>query len=322
MKAHSLCGGDLVRALATLTPADDAAREGIARLLGFELRDPQASPRMEQPQVAGSAKQKVKKEKRGEAVHVIPNPAMFLRDRKVRMRQEKEKASTAPAYFIAPQPINPLPASAPEDTLPRPPFEPLIKPQWSRAVISTAARIRTPNGPPDLEMLVTAAAQRRPMDRLALSLSETASGADVLVDIGESMTLFTRDQDDLVHLMRRVLGAGLVSVFRFSYSPVNGVYRPLRLKPEPYRPPRPGWPVILLTDLGIGAGIGAAPSEHWRTFSDVVRAAGCHAVALVPYPPERWPREIAAALDLIQWDRRTSVRTIRAALGRSHGSAR
>ena len=191
---------------------------------------------------------------------------------------------------------------------------PLFNPQWTRAMISTMARIRTRSGPPEIEALVAAAAERQPMLSLALSISETASGADVLLDIGEHMAVFSREQARLVHMMRRVLGRGVVSTFRFLGSPARGVLGQSTSGFEAYRPARPGWPVIVLTDLGIGAGAAAAPSSEWLQFSHLVRSGGCHLLALVPYPPAHSSADLASSMHIIQWGRGTSVRTIKTAL--------
>jgi hypothetical protein len=83
---------------------------------------------------------------------------------------------------------------------------------------------------------------------------------------------------------------------------------------EAYRPARPGWPVIVLTDLGIGRGAAAAPSSEWLEFSRLVRSGGCHLLALVPYPPTRSSADLASSMHIIQWGRATSVRTIKTAL--------
>jgi len=191
---------------------------------------------------------------------------------------------------------------------------PLFNPQWTRAMISTMARIRTRSGPPEIEGLVAAAAERQPMLSLALSISETASGADVLLDIGEHMAVFSREQARLVHMMRRVLGRGMVSTFRFLGSPARGVLSQSTSDFEAYRPARPGWPVIVLTDLGIGGGAAAAPSSEWLEFSRLVRSGGCHLLALVPYPPARSSADLASSMHIIEWGRATSVRTIKTAL--------
>jgi hypothetical protein len=187
------------------------------------------------------------------------------------------------------------------------PGEALFNPQWTRAIISTMARIRTRDGPPEIESLVAAAAERQPMLSLALTVSETASGADVLMDVGEHMAAFLPEQMRLVDMMRRVLGRGMVSVVRFNGSRPGGVF-------ESYRPARPGWPVIVLTDLGIGGGATAVPLSEWLAFSRLVRAAGCHLVALVPYPRAQWPADLSSLMHIIHWDRATTVGSIRSAL--------
>jgi hypothetical protein len=190
---------------------------------------------------------------------------------------------------------------------------PLFNPQWTRAMISTMARIRTRSGPPEIETLVTAAAGRQPMLSLALTVSETASGADVLLDAGEHMAIFSREQARLVQMMRRVLGRGMVSSYRFFGSPVRGV-EAAASGLAAYRPARPGWPVIALTDLGIGGGTAAAQLSEWLEFSRVVRSGGCHLLALVPYPPASWPAELASSMHIIEWGRASNVRTIKTAL--------
>lgn len=196
----------------------------------------------------------------------------------------------------------------------RPSEEPLFNPQWTRAMISTMARIRTRSGPPEIESLVAAAAERQPMLSLALSISETASGADVLLDVGEHMAVFSREQARLVHMMRRVLGRGVVSTFRFLGSPSRGVLGQSTSEFEAYRPARPGWPVIVVTDLGICGGTSAAPSSEWLEFSRLVRSGGCHLLALVPYAPARSSADLASSMHIIQWSRATGVRTIKTAL--------
>ena len=185
--------------------------------------------------------------------------------------------------------------------------KPLFNPQWARAIISTMARVRTRSGPPEMEPLVATAAERQPTLSLALSISETASGADVLLDIGEHMADYSREQARLVQMMRRVLGRGTVSTFQFLGSPARGVLSQSTSNLETYRPARPGWPVIVLTDLR------AAPSSEWLEFSRSVRSGGCHLTALVPHPPLRLCPELASVMSIVQWGRSTSVRTIKKA---------
>ena len=114
--------------------------------------------------------------------------------------------------------------------------------------------------------------------------------------------------------MRRVLGRGMVSVFRFPGSPVRGVLGQANSGYEAYRPARPGWPVVALTDMGIGGGAAATLSTEWLEFSRLVRAGGCQLLALVPYPPAQWPAGLASSMHIIEWGRATNVRTIKTTL--------
>jgi hypothetical protein len=315
MKLNSIGGGDLVRALGKLQPQDEATQDAIAGALGFDLAVPIESPVDSNKTKRGvrTRKTQVRPEQhRGPSIQqTLP---AGIREQRFELIPEKGKAAKAPMRMLAPESSAPLPDSGPEDVTPLLPWEPLFNPQWSRAIVSTMAKIRTRAGPPDIETLVTAAAERRPMFSLPATVLETASGADVLLDIGDSMTIFGRDQADLLQLTQRVLGSGCVSVYRFLGSPIRGVTTYFSLEPQAYQPPPEGWPVVLLTDLGIGAGMAAPTTQEWRSFADIVRSAGCHLVALVPYPVARWPAGISSYMDVIQWDRRTSVRTIKRAI--------
>jgi hypothetical protein len=321
MKPILIGAGDLIRALGKLKPEDQATQDAIACALGFELpvrREFSGEPADELPEVGIPSRQRLMKRDRGPSVH--DRLPAGIREKRFELVAEKAKAATAPMRMLAPQSSSPLPPSGPEDVSPSLPWEPLFNPQWGRAIVSTMARIRTPAGPPDLETLVAAAAERRPMFSLPATVLETASGADVLLDVGDGMTVFSRDQADLLQLMERVLGVGCVSVYRFSGSPLRGVIDRLSFEPQAYHPPPEGWPVVLLSDLGIGAGLAAPTTQEWRAFASLIRSAGCHLIALVPYPSERWPPGIASCMDVLHWDRRTSVRTIKAAIRHSKRS--
>lgn len=323
MRVSSIGVGDVVRALAELKPRDEASRRAIVRALGFELQDLQG--RFEDIDEKEERKwegEKLPIRERDQEVTVQPGVPVGLRERRFRLNRGTEKASNPPLRLLAPQASVPLPPSGPEDAPPSLPWKPLFNPQWSRAMISTMARIRTPAGPPDVETLVNFAAERKPMFTMPATMLETASGVDVLLDIGDNMTVFSRDQESLLELIQRVQGAGCVSVLRFQGSPTRGVMSQLSFELQPYRPPPAGWPVVLLTDLGIGAGISAAPSYEWRQFAHLVHGAGCQLLALVPYPLARWPTGILSAMDVLQWDRGTSVRKIRAALIHARRSSR
>jgi hypothetical protein len=323
MRPGAIGKGDVARALAKLAPQNDQTRSAIVRALGYELdalTQPTAAKAKPPDRPSGSPKARETKLDSGVAIE--QGSGASLLERHFKLHREKGKASGGPGWLIVPQAAIPLPSAVPEDELPRPVLEPLLNPQWSRAVVSTMARIRLSAGPPIIEKLVELAAEKKLLSEAPAAILETASGADVLVDVGESMLVFGRDQERLVEAMRRVLGSSQVAVFRFFGSPKRGVLSGTDSECLPYRPPRPGWPVLVLTDLNIGAG---GPPVHWwewRDFAESVRSAGCRVLALVPYPPARWPANVARAMHVIQWDRGTSVQTVRAAIGPAGASSR
>ncbi len=130
---------------------------------------------------------------------------------------------------------------------------------------------------------------------------------------------FAQDRDRLRLRVESVVGEGRVQRLRFRGTPLRGTSaRPGRAR-APYVPPPPETPVLLLTDLGIGRPEGSrdpATAAEWRAFADVVRRAGCPAVALVPYAPARWPHDLGRALAIVPWDRSTDVATVFAHRGR------
>src|SRR5690606_24115468 len=83
-----------------------------------------------------------------------------------------------------------------------------------------------------------------------------------------------------------------------------------------YEPPTPGTPVLVVSDLGISRSraAGGASPEEWLAFADLVAATGRRCVALVPFPPHRWPAALERAMHIVHWDRTTSVHTVQRAL--------
>jgi hypothetical protein len=299
--------GDLVRALSVLAPEDEAARRAITQRLGFELTEIASS---DTP--AADAQPSVAKQ------HPLAEPAAeaSLRERQYKLTRLPSRASRI--QTIALPSTNELPVGVAEDALPRPPLEPLLRPTWSRAVVATLAKRNGPRGRLDVPKLVAFAAKQHQPRKLPIVPNQIASGADVLVDIGTAMQVFGRDQQHAIDEIRRVLGKGQVPVFRFTGSPMRGVTDDRRREHACYRTRGPGWPIVLLTDLGIGAEILEQPTRReWSALAALARAQGSRLVALVPYPRERWRNNVPRSMTIIPWDRNTTARAARAALRRS-----
>lgn len=312
MKLYPLGAGDMVEALALLKPRDEETRRAIAGMLGFELGALEAEPDIPQAdEDLDTSSPDVSDPTPPDA----PTEHEFSLVSKMAQSWPVSVQPSATAHAV------PLAQGKAEDTLPRPRFEPLLRRSVQRAVVSTLLKIRRRTGPPLIGDLISAAVKMKPLSHLPASWQESVGGVDVLLDVGDNMQLFSRDQEWLLALIRRVVGEGRVTVFTFSGSPVRGVTSDDEMESRPYAPPRPGWPILMLTDLGIGArlsGYDAPAVSEWREFAKRARTAHCHLMALVPYPRRRWPR--IAGLDIVQWDRPTGVGNVRSAVGRAVGA--
>lgn len=205
-----------------------------------------------------------------------------------------------------PGPSLPLPAA---DQSPEP--TPLLAPRTTAAVLHTLLATTAPDGDPDVEAVARLWAQGKPVQTLPRTVRPTLRfGVQVLVDIGEAMQLFSRDQSELVAHIRTVAGTEFTSVSYFADVPARGVGRAGRRTWRDYTPPSIGSRVLILSDFGIGG-----PSTHdsrstpaeWRDFISAVRKADCFPVGLVPYPSSRWPAWLTSSMPLLLWDRTTTT---------------
>jgi len=315
MKLYPVGADDMIEALALLKPRNEDTRRAIAAVLGFDLADIDL-PEPDEPDPGPSPKPKPPP----------PDPGPDATPAATEERAFRLVRQPAQPWSVAAQPSSsvgavPLEKGKPEDALPRPDFEPLLRRASARAIVSTLLRVRRRTGPPLLADLIEAAARMKQLSNLPASWQAVVGGVDVLLDVGDNMQLFRRDQEWLLSLIRRVVGEGRVTLFSFSGSPARGVMSETDMTLRPYAPPRTGWPILILTDLGIGArssGQEPVPLSEWRDFAKRIRTSQCHLIALVPYPRQRWPK--VAAMDIVQWDRPASVGSVRSAIGRLSGA--
>ncbi|MFH0518957.1 hypothetical protein ACHBTE_17530 [Streptomyces sp. M41] len=203
----------------------------------------------------------------------------------------------------------------------RPPLEPLLTTRSSAAILNAA--LTTPvrdDGEPDIEALVDFFARGIPPTRLPRAPRPTLRfGVQVLVDMGEAMQPYRRDQRELVRQITGLVGAELTQVRYFADVPARGVGPGGRGTWQPYRTPSQGTRVLLVSDLGVGGPFPhrrrASVAEWYDVLDEIVRA-GCTALALVPYPVDRVPAELARLLSALTWDRTTTVSTVAALVGR------
>lgn len=196
---------------------------------------------------------------------------------------------------------DPLPAVAFEALVPRLPHTPLLPRRAAREVFDIAASTWQPTGAVDLRRALATIASGRPVRRLQhVHRPSLVLGLQVLVDQGDGMQPFRRDQREAVASLRMLVGAGL-DVRRFLDDPWAGT------RPDDdstwsstYRPPPPGRPVLVLGTLGRGALPRPDLDKTWRRLAAMLAGQESAVAALVPlHRPLRGP------LDVVPWDRVT-----------------
>lgn len=219
--------------------------------------------------------------------------------------------------FAVPVPSLPPPTDEADER--QPPLQPLFVPSWTRAILSMSLATPGEHGPVDLHRVVERLSHGRTLPRLPRRIVPTLrKGVQVLVDRGAGMVPFARDADALVREIILVAGRE-TPVLHFRGLPSDGVANLERRIVRPYEIPPAGVPVALITDFGIGIDpfdTQRPASDDWVEFLRLVRRTDSPLVAFVPYPRQRCARAIAALVTIIEWDRRTSLTRIRAALRR------
>jgi hypothetical protein len=315
--------GDLARALARLEVTD--ARTGAAVTAALGLKPPAA--------LAGPADQARRAGRRARPTRrPAPEPARPPAE-PVRKQAEERREATIPSTVsgIWSREPTPPPRQVGVGALDRPSAdpavpvdpEPLLVPRWARGIVSAA--LATPDGGPvDVERTIDLVARLEPLRRVpALPRPTLRHGAQVLLDRSEAMLPFYRDQAVLVRTLAEVVGRHRLEVLRFAGCPASSGAGPdTPFSWEPYRPPRPGVPVVLVSDLGANEApldADAATPDDWREFASAVEAAGCPLLAFVPAAHDRLPEGLPRSLRVIVWDRTTTARDARHAAAGAGG---
>jgi hypothetical protein len=215
----------------------------------------------------------------------------------------------------------PLPSVGEESLKIRPEFEPLFEPNRSRAILSTALSTPLGEGPLDIETIVESIIGGKPIRELPrLPIPTLRLGLQLLIDLGQGMMPYARDQEQVVKKILHLAGSDRVQLLRFADSPLRGSGPGSRFTwKRSYFPPQPGTPVVVLTDLGISrkrdSKLGV-PVEEWLEFARRVHTADCPLLALVPYGEKRWPDRLCSVMSILEWNRTASVGTVRKAVGK------
>jgi hypothetical protein len=300
--------GDAVRATLALN-ANSAARLEIAKLLGlhrntFDIiaEDPKGAaipsfPEAPDPPGFPEPSPPVGVEPRPQA-----NPVT------VRLIGNTGRPAAATAQLAS---IESLPS--PEVDLDQEPAEPepLFSPKTVSALLTTALTVSDPRGPLEVHRMVHQVAHCRPLTEVREYWGTLSYGVQMLVDVGAGMMPFDLDCTDLQRKVSAVIGTR-ATMLRFLGCPSRGA----GTGPPPwprYRSPQRPTPILLVTDLGIartGAPGEWAAADEWLRFATDLRRDGHRVVAFVPYPRERVPSLLTKALNVVQWDRATTVQSV------------
>lgn len=190
--------------------------------------------------------------------------------------------------------------------------EPLLDPMWSRQVLTHTLATPRNNRGLNAEAAVEIIASGRPLDPLPQLVHQSlARGAQVLVDVGDGMAPFARDAWSLVSEVERVVGHSQVEMRMFDEVLQHGCGSGPIWTWTAYKPPPPGTPALVLTDLGLSGGDGTSPADErgpqWLDIAGRLKANGSPLAFFVPYGSDRWPPALSGALVLIEWDRSTTV---------------
>jgi len=148
-------------------------------------------------------------------------------------------------------------------------------------------------------------------------VSSFCRGLQIILDRREPLTPFFGDQTHLVNTIRRIAGNENISVVQFVNHP-RWVFDIDKKQTAPYSFPVSPVPILLVSDLGIRVSTLAtdfvSPGE-WVAFAQDATKAHCPVVALVPYPPHRWPAAVTEEIITLEWDRNTTAGAVRRRIG-------
>ena len=311
---------DWIRSIASFGPLDAKARHCLLEAFHFEPAPEQVesassalAPAPQPPQVPQAPFPSAAPAPR------VTNPAhlappVFSRLRPVLVHEESGDTWNWEQAEL-------LPEEDP-DGLPVPPHEPLFARIQQAAILSMVLATEVEEGELDSEKVIDTLASGRPVGRLPRRRVLTLRrGLQLLVDTGERMAPYARDRSELLRAVQQHVGNERVEVNLFIGSPLRGAGWGPRKAWRSWRPPLPGTPVVLLSELGIGEPLlqrERAPLGEWLRFGEQVRRAGCPLVAIVPYEQVRLPPALRRTMTLITWDRRMTPLAARNAT-RFHG---
>ncbi|WP_369275944.1 hypothetical protein AB5J55_43860 [Streptomyces sp. R11] len=140
------------------------------------------------------------------------------------------------------------------------PYESLLPPSSEAATLHVLVSRMPPEGPVDLDRLLDRLAGNVAVEELPRQPVRTLRfGVQILVDLGEGMEPFWRDEMDGV---TAIAGRQSCQVRYFSGCPLHRSGEGAGWTWKPYRPPARGAKVLVLSDFGCNADSSAAATAH------------------------------------------------------------
>ena len=307
--------GDLTRALAALGPMDDETLKIAREMLGIDVQTttPHHPRRAAERSVAPALPPRESRGGSRAAAEDSSAPPASPSEAAGDVQPGSLRELT-PSHVVEPAWRGQIRPMQPPARRSRQAPEPLIAPPRRRAAIGALLARWTADGPPDLERILDRLLRLRPLLNLPrLRIPTLRGGVQVLIDVSPAMAPYHDDCEELVSSIQELVSPDRIELVRFSRSPLRGADDG---DEPPWRPPTAGTPVVVLTDLGIGGPLfdpDRATLAEWLDFADATLRADVAVLALVPFGPARWPREIRRVLRIMHWDPRTTVSTIRRA---------
>lgn len=297
--------GDLVSALSALSIQDDETTARVVELLGSRLI---ASGNA--AEFLGAAEAREERLLAGEPAALEGPASLMDAEQPSEDIPELTPVATEPWTGAADwEDVEPLKPVEDRHRNARPPYIPLFAPIGSRPILTGVLATDGPGGPIDLNRLVERIARGIPItDIPRLPRPSLFRGVYVLVDVNLAMEPFANDQRKLLDSLRELVGQSMAEVNWYDSFPA-------RCGPgaagswKPFAPPHRGTPVLVLGDLGIGA-LAEELEAQWLDLARFLARRDSRLVALVPYPEDRWPAALVEVLNMVVWDRSTSITDI------------
>ena len=302
--------GDVLRAYAALQPGDATTKERLAEMLGFGLRQPSDATAAAKTQQ--SRRDEMEPQRRADPPSPKPpEPEHFLEEEP---RAPRSVAPEEPPLGVQPRldrdhPF--FPPARPARSALRSARLSLFSPHVQRALLSGLLARRSRTGAIDVAAIVAHIAKAQPIKHLPLLPHwSIRQSIDVLVDMGDGMQPFRRDQVQLLDTLRRVLGAHRLRVGTFRDFPQSGV-RFGRTPARRYVPTARG-SILLLSAPGEDLSLDPqAVAQLWRRFFEEVSNARCEATVLSPIASAAQEPVLARRAALVTWDRATGIGAVR-----------